>query len=160
MSKFIHRRHNVSVIMYHIVCPVKYRKIIFNTEKIDIELRNICIGISNRYEIEFIEIGADKDHVHFLVQTIRRYSPSQVVRIIKSITAKELFKKFPELKKELWGGEFCTKGYFINTVGQYANEEVIKRYVLNQGKKNEYKKIHKIEQLSIFDNGMKFYEES
>ena len=151
MSMFKHKRHNVSVIMYHIVCPVKYRRLIVSTDKIDNELREICLEISKRYEIDFIEIGTDKDHVHFLVQTVPRYSPSEVVKLIKSITAKQIFKRCPEVKKELWGGEFWTKGYFVSTVGQYTNEEVIKKYVNNQGKDLDYKRIHKIEQLSLFE---------
>ena len=138
--------------MYHIVCPVKYRRVIFETEKVDNELHVICLEISKRYEIDFIEIGADKDHVHFLVQSVPRYSPSELVRLIKSITAKQLFKRCPEIKKELWGGEFWSKGYFISTVGQYTNEEVIRRYVHNQGRDSEYKKIHKIDQLSMLED--------
>ena len=152
MSVFKHKRHNVSVIMYHIVCPVKYRRVIFETEKIDNELRDICLEISNRYEIDFIEIGTDKDHVHFLVQTIPKYSPSEITQLIKSITAKQIFKRCPEVKKELWGGEFWSKGYFISTVGQYTNEEVMKRYISNQGKDLDYKILHKLEQLSIFED--------
>ncbi len=96
MSVFKHKRHNVSVIMYHVVCPVKYRKVIFETEKIDNELRETCIEISKRYEIDFIEIGADKDHVHFLIQSVPRYSPSQLVQRIKSITAKQLLQNLPK----------------------------------------------------------------
>ena len=151
MSVFKHKRHNVSVIMYHIVCPVKYRRVIFDTDKIDNELRDICLEISNRYEIDFIEIGTDKDHVHFLVQTIPKYSPSEITQLIKSITAKQIFKRCPEVKKELWGGEFWSKGYFISTVGQYASEEVMKKYIMNQGKDLNYKTLHKVEQLSIFE---------
>lgn len=158
MSIFNHKRHNVSVIMYHIVCPVKYRRVIFDTEKIDNELREICLEISKRYEIDFIEIGADKDHVHFLIQSVPKYSPSRLAQLIKSITAKQLFKRCPEIKKALWGGEFCSKGYFISTVGQYGNEEVIKKYVSNQGKDIGYKKIHKVEQLSMFEE-VNFEEE-
>ena len=151
MSIFKHKSHNVSVIMYHIVCPVKYRRVIFETEKIDNELRDICLEISKRYEIDFIEIGLDKDHVHFLIQTVPKYSPSQAVQLIKSITAKQLFKRCPEVKKELWGGEFWTKGYFISTVGQYTNEEVIKKYISNQGKDSEYKRIYERKQLSMLE---------
>ena len=152
MSIFKHKRHNVSVIMYHIVCPVKYRRLIFKTEKIDNELREICLEISKRYEIDFIEIGADKDHVHFLIQSVPKYSPSRLAQLIKSITAKQIFKRCPEVKKELWGGEFWSKGYFISTVGQYTNEEVMKKYISNQGKDLNYKIIHKVEQLSIFED--------
>ena len=138
--------------MYHIVCPVKYRRLIFKTEKIDNELREICLEISKRYEIDFIEIGADKDHVHFLIQSVPKYSPSRLAQLIKSITAKQIFKRCPEVKKELWGGEFWSKGYFISTVGQYTNEEVMKKYISNQGKDLNYKIIHKVEQLSIFED--------
>ena len=151
MSVYKHKSHNVSVIMYHIVCPVKYRRIIFEKEKYDNSLKEICLEISKRYEITFIEIGTEEDHVHFLVQSAPSYSPSKIVQIIKSIIAKQMFKKHPEIKKKLWGGEFWSKGYFLNTVGQYSNEEAIKMYIKNQGKKGEYNRLHKIEQLKLFD---------
>ena len=85
----------------------------------------------------------------FLVQSVPSYSVSKMINMLKSITAKELFKRFPEIKTKLWGGKFWTSGYYANTVGQYANEEVIKAYVKNQGTENEYKKIHK-NQLTLF----------
>lgn len=122
MSKYIHKSHNVSVWLYHVVCPAKYRKIIF-IEKADIELKEICLEISKRYEIQFVEIGRDKDHVHFLLQGILVYSPSKIVQTIKSITAREMFKRMPEIRKELWRGEFWSKGYYIATVGVHGNEK-------------------------------------
>jgi REP element-mobilizing transposase RayT len=99
MSEFIHKKHNVSVLLYHIVCPAKYRKAVF-TPDVDEKLKEICEEISLRYEIEFLEIGTDSDHVHFLVQSVPTYSPTKIVRTIKSITAKEIFKQIPELKKQ------------------------------------------------------------
>ena len=63
-------------------------------------------------EIEFLEIGADSDQVHFLVQSVPTYSPTKIVRTIKSITAKEIFRQMPEVKKQLWGGEFCIEQLF------------------------------------------------
>ncbi|MFL6207973.1 MAG: IS200/IS605 family transposase, partial [Pyrinomonadaceae bacterium] len=69
MSKFIHKSHNVSVLMYHIVCPAKYRRAVF-TPPVDQKLKEVCLEISKRYEITFLEIGTDKDHVHFLVQSV------------------------------------------------------------------------------------------
>jgi putative transposase len=69
MSEFIHKHHNVSVLLYHIVCPAKYRRAVF-TEKVDAKLKQVCHGIQKRYEIQFIEIGTDADHVHFLVQSV------------------------------------------------------------------------------------------
>ncbi len=99
--------------------------------------------ISKRYEINFLEIGTDNDHVHFLVQSVPTYSPKRIVQIIKSITAREIFAACPEVKKKLWGGEFWSDGYFVNTVGKHGNEEVIKKYIQNQGGDSSYEVLHK-----------------
>ncbi len=88
--------------MYHIVCPAKYRRAIF-TEEVDNALKEICEEISKRYEIVFLEIGTDSDHVHFLVQSVPMYSPKKIVQIIKSITAREIFKKCPISKETTLG---------------------------------------------------------
>ena len=145
-SRFIHKSHNVTVLMYHIVCPAKYRKIVFSKE-VDEELKKICLEISKRYEIEFLEIGTDRDHVHFLVQSVPMYAPTKIVKMIKSITAKEIFKRIPEVKKLLWGGEFWTKGFFMSTVGKHGDEAKISIYVKNQG--NDYKTLHRQRAKSI-----------
>ena len=133
MSEFIHKHHNVSVLLYHIVCPAKYRRAVF-TAKVDAKLKEVCREIQKRYEIQFVEIGTDEDHVHFLVQSVPIYSPKKIVQIIKSITAREIFKACPEVKKYLWGGEFWTDGYFVTTVGAHGNEQMIRNYVRQQGK--------------------------
>ena len=132
MSELIHKKHNVSVLLYHLVCPTKYRKAVI-TPDVDAKLKKICEEISLRYEIEFLEIGTDSDHVHFLVQSVPMYSPTKIVRTIKSITAKEIFRQMPEVKKQLWGGEFWSDGYYISTVGAHSSEEAMKAYVKNQG---------------------------
>ena len=134
--------------MYHIVCPAKYRRAVF-TPPVDQKLKKVCLEISKRYEITFLEIGTDKDHVHFLVQSVPMLSPKRIVQIIKSITGREIFRACPEVKKQLWGGEFWTDGYFISTVGQHGNESVIKKYIRNQGAEAEYEQLHK-EQLNLF----------
>ena len=85
--------------------------------------------IEKRYEIKFLEIGTDKDHVHFLVQSVPMYSVKKIVQMIKSITARKIFEKCPKVKKKLWGGEFWTDGYFASTVGKHGNEEMIGKYV-------------------------------
>lgn len=142
-SQFIYLSHNVSNLVYHIVCPAKYRRVVFD-EKVDEHLRQICLGIEKRYEyIRFLEIGVDQDHVHFLIQSTPNYSPSQIVKVIKSITARQIFVECPQVKKKLWGGQFWTDGYFVATVGKNQNETVIKEYVKNQGKQvAEYKQLH------------------
>jgi REP element-mobilizing transposase RayT len=129
------------------VCPAKYRKAVF-AEEVEAVLKEVCIGISFRYEIQFLEIGVDKDHIHFLVQSVPMYSPKKVVQIIKSITAREIFTQCPEVKKKLWGGEFWTKGYFVSTVGKHGDEVMLSKYVKNQGVSKDYKKLHQ-EQLSL-----------
>jgi len=151
MSEFIHKRHNVSVLIYHIVCPAKYRRVVI-TKDVDEELRRICVEIEDRYEIHFLEIGTEPDHVHFLVQSVPVISPKQITQIIKSITAREIFRRRPEVKIKLWGGEFWTKGYYIGTVSKYGNEETISNYVQNQGRNpKEYKAIHQDKQLKLFE---------
>jgi len=124
-SEFIHKSHNVTVLLYHLVFPAKYRKAIFD-EAVDLELKNVCLEIEKRYQLKFLEIGTDEDHVHFLVQSVPMYSVTKIVTMIKSITAREVFKRFPRLKKEkLWGGEFWSDGYFASTVGKHGDEKLI-----------------------------------
>jgi len=136
--------------MYHIVCPAKYRRAVI-TEEVDAKLKEVCLEIEKRYEIKFLEIGAKKDHVHFLVQSVPSYSPASVVQKIKSPTARKIFESCPEVKKALWGGEFWTRGYYIGTVGERGDEETVSRYVRNQGRNpEEYEKIHEDNQLELF----------
>ena len=148
MSKYVHKKHNVTVLLYHLVFPAKYRRAVFD-ERVDQELRDICLEIEKRYEIKFLEIGVDKDHVHFLVQSVPTYSVTSLVKMIKSLTAREIFKRCHHVKKQLWGGEFWSDGYFASTVGKHGDEEVISRYVKEQGK--DYLKLYKqAQQLSLF----------
>jgi len=141
-----------SLFLYHLVCPAKYRKKVF-TEEVEATLKNICFDIEQRYELYFVEIGADEDHIHFLIQSVPILSPTQIVKTTKSITAKELFRLHPEIRQMLWGGHIWTSGYYMNTVGRHGNEEAIRKYVQGQGK--QYKQIHRTalrEQLSLFDS--------
>ncbi|TAL49701.1 IS200/IS605 family transposase [Patescibacteria group bacterium] len=141
MSKYLHKSHNVSVLLYHLVCPTKYRRVVID-EQIDEILKQTCLEIAKRYELEFIEIGTDKDHVHFLIQSVPTYSPTKIVRMVESLTARQVFAQAPHVKKQLWGGEFWTDGYFVNTVGQHGNEQTIATYVRNQGRQDEYRRLH------------------
>ncbi len=141
-SEYVHKRHNVSVLMYHMVCAAKYRRVVMS-EEVDAVVAKVCLEIGERWEVRFLEIGLDRDHAHFLFQSIPTYSPTKIVQMIKSITAREVLARVPQVKKILWGGEFWGKGYFINTVGQHGNEKVIAAYVHNQGGKSEYHQLHK-----------------
>ena len=149
MSQPIKKSHNVSQLLYHLVCPAKYRRLVFKeVVTLDQVIKDICLEIEKRYDIHFVEIGTDQDHVHFLIQSVPAISPTRIAQIVKSITAREVFKKKPEVKRMLWGGEFWTKGYYINTVGAKGNEAAIKNYVENQGLKYQ----------QVYSNQLKLFE--
>ena len=99
--------------------------------------------IEKRWEIRFLEIGLDRDHAHFLIQSVPTYSPTHIVTTVKSMIAREVFAKAPEVKRKLWGGEFWGEGYFVNTVGQHGSERVIAAYVARQGEGANYQVLHK-----------------
>ena len=143
-SEYLYLSHNVSNLVYHLVFPAKYRRVVFDNKKIEEHLRQICLEIEKRYDyIIFLEIGVDKDHVHFLIQSTPNYAPSKIVQIIKSITSRQIYVECLEVKKKLWGGQFWSDGYFVATVGKNQNEEVTREYVKNQGKQDaEYKQIY------------------
>ena len=98
MSEYVHKSHNVTVLIYHLVFPAKYRRAVFD-EEVDTVMKGVCIEIEDRYQVKFLEIGTDKDHVHFLVQSVPTYSVTKIVSTIKSLTAREIFKRCPEVKK-------------------------------------------------------------
>lgn len=133
--------------LYHLVCPSKFRRKVF-TDEIGKSLKDICLEIEKQYEIHFVEIGADEDHVHFLLQSVPMMLPTRMVTTIKSITTRLLFKRHPEIQKIVWGRHLWSSGYYINTVGQHANEQVITNYVKNQEK--TYKQFYR-GQLTLFE---------
>jgi REP element-mobilizing transposase RayT len=129
------------------VLPAKYRRVVFD-DHVDDVLKEVCLDIEKRYQIKFLEIGTDEDHVHFLVQSVSTYNVTKIVTMIKSLTAREVFKRCPQVKKKLWGGEFWTDGYYVSTVGKHGNENTISDYVKEQGRK--YQKLYEDRQLSLF----------
>ena len=123
-SEYWPKSHNVTVLLYHMVFPAKYRKAVID-KQVEEVVKEVCLEIEQRYEMKFLEIGADEKHVHFLVQSVPAYAVRKRVRVVKSLTAKEVFRRCPQVKKQLWGGEFWTDGYYVSTVGQHGTEEVI-----------------------------------
>jgi REP element-mobilizing transposase RayT len=126
-----------------------YRKVVFS-KAVDQTMKEVCIEIEKRYEVHFLEIGTDKDHVHFLIQSVPKMSATAIITMVKSLTAKEILKKHPEVKTKLWGGEFWTDGFFVNTVSKYGNETSITEYVRDQGLEKDYTVLHKSKQLALF----------
>jgi len=147
MSKQYTKSHNKTILMYHLVCAIKYRRNVL-TDEVTNTIVNVCLDITDKYGIEFIEIGTDVNHIHYLIQTPPKYSPTQIVTMIKSITARMVFKINPEVKKKLWGGEFWSDGYWMVTVSQNATEQIIREYVKNQGN-NQYKIAHKKDDIGL-----------
>lgn len=139
--------HSRYIIKYHIVWIVKYRRDILSDEKISNKVNEIIREIAERYGFEIISLATDGNHIHIFVSAPPRYSPSQIVNILKSISARQIFQQFPEIKKRLWGGEFWGDGFYIGTIGDGATTDIIKKYIANQGKETEHKRF---EQLKLF----------
>ena len=136
--------HNVSEAYYHIQLTIKYRKSLFNPETESIILETIQ-GFKERFAIEITHVGFDQNHVHFLIKFLPKYSGGQVIGLLKMMTAKQIFKQVPEIKKQLWGGEFWTDGYYFSTVSGKGDKKVIEKYIENQGRKKD------INQLKLFE---------
>ena len=136
--------HCVWQIHYHIVFLVKYRKMLLKKEVIEV-IRETSKGIAERYAIEIEGLGMDEDHIHLLCSAHPKMSAGEIVRIYKSITAREIFRRIPEVKGELWGGEFWSDGYYVGTVGERGNWSIVEKYVREQGKPKE-----ELRQLSLF----------
>lgn len=129
-----HACHKVYCIKYHLIFCVKYRKDVFLNDAYVLHLKDTLSEIAKRYFFTFETIGINEDHAHLLMQAAPRYSPSRIVQTIKSITARELFRKFPELRDELWGGEFWSDWGYIGTVGEGVNADIIRKYIKKQGR--------------------------
>ena len=124
--------HCVHASHYHLVFPVKYRKILLS-EPVVHAIKDIANELAERYELDIEELGCDLNHIHLLCSFHPKYSGGQIVRLFKSITARELFKLFPEIKKELWGGELWSDGYYLGTIGERGSLQTIEKYIRSQG---------------------------
>ena len=136
--------HAVYDTKYHLVWAPKYRKWILRGD-IQERVKSIFqeIAIANEFEIDTMEVAAD--HVHIFLSFPPRYSISRVVAMLKSISASGIFREYPGVKKQLWGGEFWEDGYFVRSVGDKVTAEVIRKYI-------EYHRDHEKtpEQLKLF----------
>ena len=107
-------------------CP-KYRKRIFEREEVKKRAKQLIREISEDYGFEVIEVEVMEEHVHILISFPPSSSIGEVVRILKSKSARGLFREFPGIKKKLWAGEMWEDGYFARTVGDRMTREVIER---------------------------------
>lgn len=120
------------MLLYHLVLPVKYRREIFVTDRIRNSLVECCHETVSNYEIYFDTIWVDWDHVHFLVQSVPTQCVTDIVRKIKSFTAKVLLWCKVELEWKLWWWEIRTDGFYANSVWAVAGYQSIQNYVVNQ----------------------------
>ena len=132
--------HNVSEPYYHIQLTIKYRKALLNP-KVETTILNSLKGFKERYAIEITQVGFDQNHIHILCSFLPKFSGGQVIKIIKSISAKHIFQQAPEIKKELWGGEFWTDGYYFATVSGRGDRKIIEKYIQQQGRANDVKQL-------------------
>ena len=121
-------KHAVYDIKYHLVWIPKYRKEILSGGVAG-HLKEVFQHIAEEYDLVIDTMEVMEDHVHIFVEVPPRYSPSRVVQIMKSISAREVFKKFPEIREQLWAGELWNDGYFVRSVGDKVTAEIIRRYI-------------------------------
>jgi putative transposase len=139
-----HWYHNVSECYYHIQLTVKYRKALLDNQVRRVILQS-CRDFKERYAIDIYLAGFDQDHVHLSARFLPKYSGGQVIKVFKSISARTVFKQVPEIKKQLWGGEFWTDGYYIATISGRGDRTIIENYIRNQGRERDLK------QLTLFE---------
>ena len=128
MSPVKRTSHAVYDLKYHFVWIPKYRKMVFK-ESMAKRVEEIFREIAQIYEFDIETMAVVEDHVHIFLSAPPKYAPGEIVRILKSRSAKAVFKEFPEVRKKLWAGEFWSDGYFVRTVGDEVTTEVIKRYI-------------------------------
>ena len=128
--------HCAGQIHYHSVFPVKDRQALLD-EAVTTIIQETAAGIAERFPIEMEAIGTDKNHIHLLCGAHPKVAPGRIVQMFKSITAREIFRRKPAVKRVLWGGEFWSDGYYVATVGERANWQTVERYVQRQGQPRE-----------------------
>jgi len=138
-------KHAVYDLKYHLVWIPKYRKQILDKE-VSGYIKDIFEKIAEEYGFRIDTMEVMEDHVHVFVEVPPRYSPAQVVQVMKSISAREVFKKFPDLREQLWAGELWNDGYFVRSVGDKVTADIIRKYIEYQAHEDDSI------QLNMFDN--------
>jgi putative transposase len=140
--------HHVYRLMYHFVWIPKYRHKVFCEPYREV-LKGIIEKAGYDYNIDIVELEIPEDHIHMVIRGVPKMSPSDVMQVIKSISAREFFKRYPDIKKKyFWGCKLWTQSYFVETIGN-ANEDVIRAYVRDQLVEYE-KKEDRSRQLGLF----------
>ena len=131
-------KHAVYELKYHLVWIPKYRAHILGGE-VSQYLKEVFKKIAEEFEFHIDTMEVMADHVHLFIEAPPSYAPSQVVQIIKSLSARELYKKFPKMRKEMWSGKIWNEGYFVRSVGDKVTAEVIRKYIKYQHEEDKVK---------------------
>lgn len=134
VANLLHASHTVHEWKGHYVWSLKYRKRLLYNKVYQQKLKEIVSEIAQRYWYIIDEMGTDGDHIHLFIQSSPDDAPATIVRTIKSISAKEMFKTFPELKRLMWGAKLWEQGYFVRSVGDETTAQMIRKYIQKQGK--------------------------
>ena len=129
MEGYSKSSHAVYRCEYHFVWVPKYRYHVL-VEDVKPRLKEILVELCNWLDITIIEGAIRSDHIHMYLSVPPKYSPSEVMKILKGKSAERLREEFPKLRKKYWGMHIWARGYFVSTVG--VDREVIKKYVRNQ----------------------------
>ena len=140
MSPIKTTKHAVYDLKYHFVWAPKYRKKLLTGDVVAF-LRQVFNRIATEYGWEIEEMGLQPDHVHVFLHAPPKYSPAKIVQVLKSISAREVFRQFPQLRRQLWAGEFWNDGYFVRSVGDQVTADIIKKYIRYQADTDEPKQL-------------------
>ncbi len=124
--------HSRYTIYYHFAFCPKYRKKIFKEIEIDKEIKNVIKQMAPFHDWIIEEMETDQDHIHIFLSAPPRFSPSQIVKLIKTWTYKNMYERYPQMRKYLWGGKMWCEGYYVSTVSDNTTKGEIKRYIQNQ----------------------------
>ena len=138
-------KHAVYDLKYHLVWVPKYRAPILGRE-VSEYLKEVFGRIADEYEFHIDTVEVMEDHVHIFIEAGPAYSPAHVVQILKSISAREVYKQFPKMRKAMWSGKIWSDGYFVRSVGDKVTADVIRRYISYQKHENDSR------QLTMFEN--------
>jgi putative transposase len=130
MAEIKHGRGYVYSIQYHIVWCVKYRHKVLQDD-VDKRLKEILNQIADDNGFTISEMESDDDHIHLLVDCSPQHSIPSIIKALKGVSARLLFKEYPSLKKKLWGGHLWNPSYFVATVSENT-EAQIRQYIQNQ----------------------------
>jgi len=128
--------HAVYDLKYHLVWVPKYRAHILGGE-VSRYLKGVFQRIADEYEFQIDTMEVMEDHIHIFIEAPPAYSPSVLVQRLKSISAREIYKKFPEMRKTMWSGKIWNDGYFVRSVGDEVTVEIIRRYIEYQKEENQ-----------------------